>query len=472
MRKGKAVRYRELSAERVTDWLDAGFRRRDFFPHRAFYLHKAAPDGYKLAVRSQLRPGHGQHWEVVLFALAPALEGLPSDLFFDDEILWHRQHFGLEGQVATASVLERGGELYTAIHQSDLVQRIGRRREYKTRVENRFKGWDRLLLNSILGFALEHDIATVNVPTAEYARRQTDSARRVEEELFDRIYDRHVRDNYQVRSNGNWWAIDVAPNRGRIVLGEKVVVSRPRTKTICLCHDIERGLGHRQVEPQFAESADAISGASLAAMLDVERVLGVRATYNVVGTLLPDVREPIALGGHCLGFHTFDHHLEPRGRWRSLARRVAVGHARDGVPPNLQLGRCRTLDYRIKGYRPAQSRIGADTDDERLAHHNFEWLASSARSLGFERPRIENGIVKIPIRFDDFSLHESVPYEQWEARALDLARETDFLAFSLHDCYADRWLERYPALIGCLLEMGEFKTLDAIAAEVTLDDAA
>ena len=138
----------------------------------------------------------------------------------------------------------------------------------------------------------------------------------------------------------------------------------------------------------------------------------------------------------------------------------------------MQLGRCRTIDYRAKGYRPAQSRLGADTNEEHLAYHNFEWLASSARSLGIEDPRVEKGIVKIPIRFDDFSLHRSLPYERWETRALDTVRRSNFLAFSLHDCYGELWLEHYPALIQRLLDMGELKTLDEVAAEVTLEHAA
>ena len=44
--------------------------------------------------------------------------------------------------------------------------------------------------------------------------------------------------------------------------------------------------------------------------------------------------------------------------------------------------RVATIDYRIKGYRPAQSRITAELTDANLAFHNFEWLASSRYSLG------------------------------------------------------------------------------------------
>lgn len=473
MTRDSSMRFRELAADRVGEWVGFGFRQRHFFPHRTFYLRKALPDGYKLAVRSGFRPDPKQLWEVVLFALPPALDELPADLFFDDDLLWHRQQFSLVGQIAAASILTQGPQLYTAAHHSDLVQRISRRREYKTRVDARFHGWDRMLLNSILAFAEEQGITTVNVPTSEYARAQADPNRSVEPELFDRVYDRHVRDHYDVRPSGNWWAIDVAPNRRRVLRGEPKTETRPTTKTICLCHDIERGLGHREAEPAFVEVANATSAATLEAMLDTEHNVGVRATYNVVGSIMPEIRDQIEPAGHCLGFHTFDHSLDRRGfRARSLlARRLGLGTVPDGTPTRLQLGRCRTVDYRVKGYRPAQSRLGADTDDGSLAHHNFEWLASSSTSLGISAPCIENGIVKIPIRFDDFPLHRGTPYEQWEARIFEFAGDNGFLALSLHDCYGPMWLDHYPAFLDRLRDLGAIKTLDEVAAEVTLQDA-
>jgi hypothetical protein len=410
----------------------------------------------------------------VLFALPPATDGLPRDLFFDDEIVWHRQHFGLPGQVATASVVIRGSTFHTAAHHSDLVQRIGRRREFKTRVESRLGAWDTVLLNSILAFALERGITTVHVPTAAHARRDTDRSRNVGPELFDRVYDRHVRDRYDVTGTDEWWAIDVAANRSRIVPGDVVTEPRSTRSTICVCHDIERGLGHRESEPGFVAVADSNAPGALEAMLTAEDALGITATYNVVGTILDDVRGPIESAGHCLGFHTFDHHLDARGeRVRSvLARRIGVGAVPDGVPRRAQLGWCRTVDYRIKGYRPAQSRLGPDTDEANLAHHNFEWLASSSRSLGFDEPRLERGIVKIPIRSDDFPLHRGLCYEEWEAGVLALARAGGFFALSLHDCYGPTWLGRYPELLRRLGDLGRIESLDQVAADVTLEHGA
>ena len=78
----------------------------------------------------------------------------------------------------------------------------------------------------------------------------------------------------------------------------------------------------------------------------------------------------------------------------------------------------------------------------------------------------------MPIRFDDFPLHRATPYERWEERILDAARGTDFLALSLHDCYGPLWIERYPAFLHRLADLGTLRTIDEVAAEVTLEHAA
>ncbi len=467
------MRFREFSTDRLEDFRRAGYRDRHFFPHRVFYLPKSAPDAYKFAYRSGLHPKPDQMWEVVLFALPSAIEEFPTEMFFDDEILWHRQQFGLEGQVAVASMTIRGSHLSTSMHHSDLVQRISRRRQFKTRVEKVFAGWDRLLLNSILRFALERGLKTVRVPTAAHARGMADTGRDVQAELFERIYDRHVCNTFDVRPTRDWWVIDIAANRDRIVAGTSKTQPTPSTATICLCHDIELGLGHRSVEPAFADIADAEAPASLDAMLEAEHAAGIRGTYNVVGSLLPGMRGQIEPAGHTLGFHTFDHDVDRKPRFRRLAARALerFGSLPRGAAIATQLGRCRRVDRRIKGYRAAQSWLGADTDPRSLSYYNFEWLASSVASLGIREPEMDQGVVKIPILFDDFVLHRSDPYDAWEARALEAARTSDFLAFSLHDCYGDLWLDRYPSFLRRLQELGEFKTLDEVAAEVTLTHA-
>ena len=151
----------------------------------------------------------------------------PEDLFFDPELIWHQQHFGRPGQIATANLVVRQDRLYSMVHISDLVQRISRRREHKTRIENRFQGWDQMLVNGVLAFAAERRLTTVLTPTADLAIRHTDPARSPARELFARVYDRHVQQRFEARRDGEWWALDVHANRGRVVLPERRVEPAP-----------------------------------------------------------------------------------------------------------------------------------------------------------------------------------------------------------------------------------------------------
>jgi hypothetical protein len=208
-------------------------------------------------------------------------------------------------------------------------------------------------------------------------------------------------------------------------------------------------------------------------MLELESAADIRGTYHIVGQIFDEVREAITRGGHALAFHSFDHAIEKSNPIR-VARRAAwrMATAMQRKPASLdslQLQRCRQVDYRIKGYRPPQSRITCDASDARLAYYNFEWMASSAWSLGFALPRLENAIVKIPIAFDDFDLFQKrITIDQWIKRALDTVRENEFTAFSVHDCYASCWLNRYEELLNALSGLGEFKTLDEVCAQTLL----
>lgn len=103
----------------------------------------------------------------VRFSKRAVFDEFPEELFFDNDIVWHQQQLGKIGQVSTSNLTLDGNDLYSMVHVSDLVQRISRRREFKTRIEN-----------------------------------------------------------------------------GR---------------TICLCHDVERGFGHNHVDPNFAEFAHRTS---------------------------------------------------------------------------------------------------------------------------------------------------------------------------------------------------------------------
>lgn len=445
--------FRQITAERAGEYTAKGHKRRRFFPYRIYHLPKCGPDGFKLAQRMCGKEDPAMMWEIVLYADPAMLAEFPPDLFFDDEVIWHQQQFGRPGQVATASLVLDGATVYSITHVSDLVQRVSRRRQHKTRIESRFGGWSHMLLNAVLSFADEHGARRVCTPTAELAMHHTDPARRASlgSELFERVYDRTVTDLFPARQEGEWWVVDVADARGRVLMAERRTETRRHTKTICICHEIERGMGHTEADPAFARRAERTSPGDLAAMRQVEADLDVRATYFVVGSLLSEVRDGLEADGHALAFHSFDHRLD---RWDNLRR-------------------CREVDYRIKGYRPPGSRITAELTDRRLLFHNFEWLASSPRSLGTTAPVMRAGVVRLPIVLDDFPMHErALPYEEWEQLALGRIAESDFAAISLHDCYAPYWLPRYRRFLEQVQEVGELRTMDEVAAEVTLCSAA
>lgn len=219
---------------------------------------------------------------------------------------------GRAGLVATANLVLRGDTLYTNNHLSDLVQRISRRRELKSRIENRFKGWNHMLLNGILNFAVERNLKRILMPTAELVVSMTDPKRRqtLNRELFDRIYDHHVCAYFRAERAGLWWAIDVPQHRDRLIEPVKNQVGSPtKSKTICIYHDVERGIGHAGIDPQLEAYANTNASQALEEMLSVERRVGIRATYSAVGLFLPDVRASIAKDGHCIAFHTFDHRI-------------------------------------------------------------------------------------------------------------------------------------------------------------------
>ena len=434
----------DFPAESGKRFLEAGYLARHFFPHRLRCLPKPGPDGSRLARWMCGVREPGALWQVLVHATRPAIDEFPDELFFDAELLWHRQQVNRTGQVASVDLAARGAVLFTMAHQSDLVQRISRRRAYKTRVEKVFAGWHHMLLNGIAAVAAEHGFREIRVPTSRLAMEHTDRARTVRPELFERVYDRAVHHHFRATQTDGWWSIDVEANRRVVVMPERREERCEPGKTVCVCHDIERGLGHLDADPEFARRADAESPEALDRMLAIEAQAGVRATYNVVGRLLPELRERIERGGHALAFHSYDHEIGKE-----------------------QLGACRRVDYRLKGYRAPQSRLTAELRDEHLCWHNFEWLASSTSSLGFAVPKLDNGLVKIPILIDDFDMHRhGRSFAEWRRRTIEAIREHDFVAFSLHDCYAGHWLAGYGEFLEEVKTMARLRTMDEVAAEL------
>lgn len=440
---------REFALEKQDDFLKRGYKQRHFFPHKVYYLPKCGPDGYKLARSMCGETDPNKIWEVVLYTIAPTVNQFPEELFFDDDLIWHQQQFGKLGQIATANLRLDGDSLYSMVHLSDIVQRISRRREFKTRIENRFKGWPNMLLNSVMYFALENNINKIYVPTSEFAIKHTDENRVVQEPLFQRVYDRAVKNHFKAQKNEQWWGINVEENRDRVILPLMERELLKKEKTICINHDIERGLGHLDIDKKMAEEANKSSQKYLQEMLSIERELNIKATYNVVGCIFNDLREKIEIDGHCIAFHSFDHSSEGG-----------------------QLYRCKDIDYRIKGYRTPRSELTPELTEEKLCFHNFEWLASSTHSFGFNEPILENRIVKIPILFDDYDLYKkNMSFEVWEKKAISEIKENKFVAFGLHDCYGEFWLPHYREFLKKIKGLGVSKTMNEVSAETILSYA-
>ncbi len=446
--EGFEITYGEMSFHRKVEFLASGYKSRHFFTHRVYHLPKCGPDGFRLAERMCSEQDPNSLSELILYAAPKLADKFPDDLWFDDDLIWHQQQFGRTGQVATVNLRQDGSDLYTMALVSDLVQRISRRRDHKSRVEDRFRWWPRIFLNAILARATELGFRRVFIPRSQWAMKHTDRNRVVQAELFERIYDRPVA-RFEPSETAEWWIVDLARNQDRIIALESQSEQIRNEKTICICHDIERGMGHIDSEPEFARIADQHAPENLRQMLEIEQNLGISATYNVVGSLLNEVRHPIENAGHEVAFHSYNH-----------------------VISKDQLELCRLLDYRIKGYRPPQSQVTTELSDVALCYHNFEWLASSAHSFKITEPVIENRIAKIPILFDDYAMYaQDMSYAKWRTAALEKIESSNFVAFSLHDCYAGFWLDDYRSFLLDVCKLGSLRTVNEVAADLVFRES-
>lgn len=232
------VRRREIASSRREEFVAKGHRLREVFPHSIYILPRPGPDGVQLASAMCGANGGAMRWQIILMADASLTAEFPDELFFDKDVVWHQQHLGRRGQIASVDVVEDGPRMWTMAHQSDLVQRIGRRREYKTRIENRFGGWHAMALNAVMAFALERSVKEVHTPTARFALKHTDRSRNVGGELFERVYDRTVHRLLAATQDSGWWKIDVGANRPRVVVPEPHAEVLRHERAICLCHDV------------------------------------------------------------------------------------------------------------------------------------------------------------------------------------------------------------------------------------------
>jgi len=74
-------RFREISEERRREFLDEGYnKKRQFFPHRIYYVPKPGPDAVELGHRMCGESDPNRAWEVILYASPPLVDELPEDL--------------------------------------------------------------------------------------------------------------------------------------------------------------------------------------------------------------------------------------------------------------------------------------------------------------------------------------------------------------------------------------------------------
>jgi hypothetical protein len=366
-----------------------------------------------------------QQWELLLYAAPPATD------------------------IASANLCVHDGKLFSMVHLSDLVQRAARAPEHRTQIQNRFRGWPHLLLNGILQFAIERGIETLCFCTSELAMKFTDPERTVEPELFERVYDRAVLQHFHATKADGWWQLSVKDHADSAVLGTKEKQLLDDERTFSLLHYIERGLGHLDVDPDFARLADRESPAHLEAMLEIESTVNVRSTYAVVASFLDEVRDRIERDGHEIALHSYDHSIDSN-----------------------QLPRCRDVDFRIPGYSPPRAILTSELTPDNLCFHNFEWLACSRHSLGLEHPELSERLVKVPVLTDDWPLYsKNIPYEEWEDSLFEEIGNRDFALIANHDCYGGMWMANYENFLKRLLSLGPLRTVEEVAHRVTLASA-
>jgi len=431
----------------VSIFLECGIPQRDFFPHTAVVFRKPYPDAFALLEGRGVPAGEMEARDFFQINLYSGhLSGLPDELFTNRQINWHHQQFGEKGLIAAAGLFIRGDSLTITVLQSDLCQQLYRhaslKEQYKTQIEKRFGHWPQILLNAILDFAVERGLASVNCPAARTIVHRTRKA--IDPALFKRIYDSPAL-SYVCRrvqhGSAEYWQLPVSENRDRLApLKPAALPDRSWSRTpICVFHDVEENVDTAVAPEECREN--------LKVMLEIERKLGVPATYNILGKLFRDKQSEVWASDplHALSFHSFDHNLEDE----------------------TQLTRCRGVDLQVRGYRPPRSILTRESTDYRLSYLNFEWLACGSSSFAAKSCFLQNGIVKIPISTDDYPLQtRQMDYAEWERRLTESARTSAFLAFGLHDCYAAQWLDSYPALLEKLGSRGHFVTADQMADRV------
>ncbi len=453
------------SPERAA-FIAADFKAREFFEHIALLVPKAYPDTFIQLIRRGFAPEAIDNcvaWQLNLYATDPADIG--PEAFSHHELNWHRQQLGLRGLVGAAGLVEIDGRVEVTLLQSDLVQQAHRHPDVintraRTRLDSLYGHWWRPLLNACLDATHDLGYDELWVPSA----RQILSTMRnpVDGALFERVYDspsRHYVTTRVEAGAAEYWQVPLATNRSKMV-GLVPVQGGHRDLPRQLHPEFAPAPGDEQVPAlllfhDIEENVDTDVSvtecrAALSRMLAIESAAQVRLTYNVLGTLMEQHREAIAEGNHVLGFHSFDH----------------------SIGDTDQLRRCRAVDPRIRGFRPARSLSTAEHGSTELRRYDFEWLLSSAWRFGRSEPWLAGGVAHLPVHLDDYSLWTGeLDLAAWTQRLDHLLSSQPFVAVGLHDCYSARWLDDYAAMLDRLLPRVRLVTAEEVAARLFVQAA-
>ena len=106
-----SISSRVIDGDRKEEFFNKGYKRRYFLPHEIYYIPKCGVDGLKEANRMWYISNPNFLWEIILYASESSTAEFPKELFFDEDIVWHQQHLGKIGQIATANLIVEGEKL-------------------------------------------------------------------------------------------------------------------------------------------------------------------------------------------------------------------------------------------------------------------------------------------------------------------------------------------------------------------------
>jgi hypothetical protein len=437
------MRYWSITSERRPEFLSRGFKGRHVFPHTLHYLPKAGPGALRFSGPMCGITDPTAQWEILLHATSPRLDGVPRELFFDDEIVWHKRQYGMDGHVAFGFVAVDGDRMYGLNYVADVVQRISRRRELKTRIETALRGWAYMLLNGLLNFAVEMRIRTFFSPTAELVMQ---NSRPAQPALFERIYDHAVGAFFEGRRQGRWWVIDVEANRQRLVRPEpRTAPTRPEA-TFCLVYDL--GAADTAGRPGITDHSQAMRLVEDTAR--VAKEFGWPVTFIAPRAVFDEVRDRVAGEGHALGFASDD----------------ALVSEELGA----ELAQCRSVDQRTKGYRLADARPAEAREAFELCYHKFDWLLVAGPRTNGALPALDRGVVNVPISLSDRALAGS-ECDTWVSELDAIVTAGRPAIVSLGETWSRLDLDRRRRLLERVPTQAAAKTCDQLAEAFILSRA-